>query len=66
MKKLHIILLVILAIAFAAIVSSISDSTSYVNFEEATKDYERLMKLNKHIDELFKKKSKLIKSLGKK
>ena len=37
-----------------------------VNFDEANNDYERLMKLNKHIDELFKKRSKLIKSIGKK
>jgi len=34
-KKTHIILLVLLAVAFAAIVTSISDSTSYATFAEA-------------------------------
>ena len=29
-----------------------------VNFDEANNDYERLMRLNKHIDKLFKKRSK--------
>tara|TARA_B100000902_G_scaffold357168_1_gene371415 strand:- start:30 stop:254 length:225 start_codon:yes stop_codon:yes gene_type:complete len=36
------------------------------NLENHTKDYERLLILNKHIDELFKKKLKEINSLGKK
>tara|TARA_B100000965_G_scaffold386318_1_gene388468 strand:+ start:891 stop:1115 length:225 start_codon:yes stop_codon:yes gene_type:complete len=36
------------------------------NLEEFTKDYERLLKLNKHIDELFKSKIKEINSFGKK
>ncbi|MBT8196608.1 MAG: cytochrome c maturation protein CcmE [Bacteroidia bacterium] len=34
MKKTHIVLLVLLAVAFAAIVTSISDSTSYASFAE--------------------------------
>ena len=36
------------------------------NLESHTNDYDRLLKLNKHIDELFKKKLKEINSLGKK
>ena len=36
-----------------------------INLEEQSKDYERLLNLNKHIDELFKLKFKEIKSLGK-
>ena len=39
------------------------DST---NLESHTNDYDRLLKLNKHIDELFKKRLKEINSLGKK
>tara|TARA_B100000575_G_C22997026_1_gene574669 strand:- start:70 stop:294 length:225 start_codon:yes stop_codon:yes gene_type:complete len=37
-----------------------------VNLESYTYDYDRLLKLNKHIDELFKKKLKEINSQGKK
>ena len=37
-----------------------------VNLEEYTNDYDRLLKLNKHIDELFKKRVKEINFLGKK
>jgi len=36
------------------------------NLESHTNDYDRLLKLNKHIDELFKKKLKEINSRGKK
>ena len=36
------------------------------NLESHTNDYDRLLKLNKHMDELFKKKLKEINSLGKK
>ena len=36
------------------------------NLESHTNDYDRLLKLNKHIDELFKKKLKEINSLEKK
>ncbi len=36
------------------------------NLEEFNNDYERLLKLNKHIDELFKIKIKEINSFGKK
>ena len=36
------------------------------NLEEFNNDYERLLKLNKHIDELFKIKTKEINSFGKK
>tara|TARA_Y100000591_G_scaffold265477_1_gene239088 strand:- start:151 stop:375 length:225 start_codon:yes stop_codon:yes gene_type:complete len=36
------------------------------NLESHTEDYDRLLKLNKHMDELFKKKLKEINSLGKK
>ena len=36
------------------------------NLESHRDDYERLLKLNKHIDDLFKKKLKEINSLGKK
>ena len=36
------------------------------NLESHTNDYNRLLKLNKHIDELFKKRLKEINSLGKK
>ena len=36
------------------------------NLESHTNDYDRLLKLNKHIDELFKKKLKEINSSGKK
>tara|TARA_B100000900_G_C20204742_1_gene563327 strand:+ start:42 stop:266 length:225 start_codon:yes stop_codon:yes gene_type:complete len=36
------------------------------NLESHTSDYDRLLKLNKHIDELFKKKLKEINSRGKK
>ena len=35
------------------------------DLESYTIDYDRLLKLNKHIDELFKKKLKEINSLGK-
>ena len=37
-----------------------------VNLEEHTSDFDRLLKLNKHIDELFKTKLKTIDSSGKK
>ena len=37
-----------------------------VNLESHSNDYERLLKLNKHIDELFKKKLKEINSRVKK
>lgn len=50
MKKTHIILLVLLAVAFAAIVSSISESSSYATFAEAqlhnNKTYHVVGKLN--------------------
>ena len=36
------------------------------NLESYTNDYDRLLKLNKHIDELFKKRLKEINSTGKK
>ena len=36
------------------------------NLESHTNDYDRLLKLNKHIDELFKIKIKEINSFGKK
>ena len=36
------------------------------NLESYTNDYDRLLKLNKHIDELFKKRLKEINSSGKK
>ena len=36
------------------------------NLENNTDDYEMLLKLNKHMDDLFKKKLKEINSLGKK
>ena len=36
------------------------------NLESHTNDYDRLLKLNKHIDELFNKRLKEINSLGKK
>ena len=36
------------------------------NLESHTNDYDRLLKLNKHIDELFKKKLKEINSVDKK
>ena len=36
------------------------------NLESHTSDYDKLLKLNKHMDELFKKKLKEINSLGKK
>ena len=36
------------------------------NLESHTNDYDRLLKLNKHIDELFKKRLKEINSSGKK
>ena len=36
------------------------------NLESHTNDYDRLLKLNKHIDELFKKRLKEINSTGKK
>ena len=36
------------------------------NLESHAEDYDRLLKLNKHIDELFKKKIKEINSQGKK
>ena len=36
------------------------------NLESHTRDYDKLLKLNKHMDELFKKKLKEINSLGKK
>ena len=39
---------------------------SNTNLESHTSDYDRLLKLNKHMDELFKKKLKEINSLGKK
>ena len=39
------------------------DST---NLESHNSDYDRLLKLNKHMDELFKKKLKEINFLGKK
>ena len=35
MKKTHIILIVIIAVAIAAIVGSISDSSTYADFDEA-------------------------------
>ena len=36
------------------------------NLESHTNDYDMLLKLNKHMDDLFKKKLKQINSLGKK
>ena len=36
------------------------------NLESHTSDYDKLLKLNKHMDELFKKKLKEINYLGKK
>ena len=36
------------------------------NLENHTDDYDKLLKLNKHMDDLFKKKLKEINSLGKK
>jgi len=36
------------------------------NLESHTSDYDKLLKLNKHMDELFKEKLKEINSLGKK
>ena len=36
------------------------------NLESHTSDYDKLLKLNNHMDELFKKKLKEINSLGKK
>jgi len=36
------------------------------NLESHAEDYDRLLKLNKHMDELFKKKLKEINSQGKK
>ena len=39
---------------------------SNTNLESHTSDYDRLLKLNKHMDELFKKKLKEINSFGKK
>ena len=36
------------------------------NLESHASDYDKLLKLNKHMDELFKKKLKDINSLGKK
>ena len=36
------------------------------NLESHTDDYDKLLKLNKHMDDLFKKKLKQINSLGKK
>ena len=36
------------------------------NLESHTNDYDKLLKLNKHMDDLFKKKLKQINSLGKK
>tara|TARA_A100001011_G_scaffold92546_2_gene97307 strand:+ start:491 stop:715 length:225 start_codon:yes stop_codon:yes gene_type:complete len=36
------------------------------NLESYTNDYDMLLKLNKHMDELFKEKLKEINSLGKK
>ena len=36
------------------------------NLENYTDDYDMLLKLNKHMDDLFKKKFKEINSLGKK
>ena len=36
------------------------------NIENHTDDYDMLLKLNKHMDDLFKKKLKEINSLGKK
>ena len=36
------------------------------NLESHTDDYDKLLKLNKHMDDLFKKKLKEINSLGKK
>ena len=35
------------------------------NVESHTDDYDKLLKLNKHMDELFKKKLKEINSIGK-
>ena len=37
-----------------------------INLENHTDDYDMLLKLNKHMDDLFKKKLKEINSLGKK
>ena len=39
---------------------------SNINLESHTSDYDRLLKLNRHMDELFKKKLKEINSIGKK
>ncbi|HAS36025.1 MAG TPA: cytochrome C biogenesis protein [Flavobacteriales bacterium] len=35
MKKLHIVGIVVIAVAIGAIISSLSDSSTYANFEEA-------------------------------
>jgi|TARA_B100000767_G_scaffold241749_1_gene238396 exonuclease VII small subunit len=37
-----------------------------MDFEASRKDYERLLKLNKYIDQLFKEKVKMIASMNKK
>ena len=39
---------------------------SDTNLESHTGDYDKLLRLNKHMDDLFKKKLKEINSLGKK
>ena len=51
MKKTHIILIVIIAVAIAAIVGSISDSSTYTDFDEAFsnvgEEYHVVCKLNR-------------------
>ena len=37
-----------------------------IDYEASRKDYERLLKLNKYIDQLFKEKVKMIASMNKK
>lgn len=41
MKKEHIILIILIAVAIGAIVGSISDSSTYANFNEAFSNQER-------------------------
>jgi len=54
MKKTHILLIAIIAVAIGAIVSSISDSSTYANFSEAFdnpgKEYHVVGKLNREKD----------------
>ncbi|GIV43286.1 MAG: hypothetical protein KatS3mg035_0409 [Bacteroidia bacterium] len=54
MKKTHIILLVVLAVAIGVIISTISDSSTYANFSEAMsnpgKEYHVVGVLNREKD----------------